>query len=289
MTNRLVSSVLPAVTALTLSTTAAVAFLPPTNDSRNNKMRHFHDEILKTTATTATRPIGSIRDGYATSLALLSRHINPISVVGCEPEQSPPLQSVVVSNKSTRRRRKRPNQAQQYPWMESNDEEGYHYERMIPPEEQREALEQSHVVFGTLLQDDLVSRYSVYRRVHHNKQEEESFPRELVVADVKFGSRVNGHEGIVHGGILALLLDDLMGYAFYAMGIRMAFTANLNVDYRQPVPENTQVIMRVGLQERQDRKLYFVAQITSPDGHVLYVEATSLYIVPRNAMPPKEG
>jgi acyl-coenzyme A thioesterase PaaI-like protein len=51
------------------------------------------------------------------------------------------------------------------------------------------------------------------------------------VADIPLGHKLDGHEGVVHGGVLAMLFDDAMGMAFGAMGVTMALTANLSVDY----------------------------------------------------------
>jgi acyl-coenzyme A thioesterase PaaI-like protein len=87
---------------------------------------------------------------------------------------------------------------------------------------------------------------------------------------------------VVHGGIVALLFDDCMGFGFWAMGVQYAVTANLSVDYRAPVPADSRVLVRVRLSKQEGRKLYFTAQMTNLDGSVLYAEATSLYIIPRH-------
>jgi acyl-coenzyme A thioesterase PaaI-like protein len=135
------------------------------------------------------------------------------------------------------------------------------------------AKESSHVIFGLLLAKDQLEKYDIYKIIGDTD--------ELIVARISVGKNLDGHTGIVHGGILALLMDDLMGIAFHVMGIPMAFTANLNIDYRTPVMANSQVVVRIKCKQREGRKLYFVAQMTSPDNSVLYVEASSLYIVPK--------
>lgn len=148
-----------------------------------------------------------------------------------------------------------------------------HYELMNHP---TRTLSESHVIFGTLLNPNLLERYHVYQRVHAHHS------NEIVVADVKLGERLNGHEGVVHGGILALLIDDTMGYAFEAMDVPHAVTANLHIDYRLPVPAGTLIIIKVFFVKREGRKIYYKAEITCPkDSSKLYAEASSLFIIPR--------
>lgn len=49
---------------------------------------------------------------------------------------------------------------------------------------------------------------------------------------IKYGDSVNGHPGIVHGGILALTFDNCFGWVFFADRQSAGFTANLNINYR---------------------------------------------------------
>ena len=178
------------------------------------------------------------------------------------------------------------------PWdIEEND--SYYYRKMDLPSRSSEI---SHVIFGQLLQNGCIERYDVYQRINttNNKNDNngillgEQQPRandespELIVADIELGSNLDGHEGIVHGGILAMLFDDAMGMAFSAMGIPMAVTANLTVDYRVPVEADSKVMIRVRLSRREGRKLYFTAQMTNHEASVVYAESTALYVIPRS-------
>lgn len=163
--------------------------------------------------------------------------------------------------------------------MEKND--SHYYERMTPPSRSEAS---SHVIFGQLLKPDLIERYHVYRRVNVQGSSDE-----IVVADVRFGSNLDGHTGIVHGGIISLLLDDAMGFAYEAMGISMAVTASLTVNYRNPVPAGATAIVRVHHTRTKGRKVYFDAQVTSPDGSILYAEGSSLYIIPRSVKQDDEA
>lgn len=168
--------------------------------------------------------------------------------------------------------------AQQARPMQVDD--SYYYQQMNHP---TRAQSESHVIFGHLLQPNLLEKYHVYKRINKDNDSLLEKPsQEIVVADIKLGERLNGHEGVVHGGVLALLLDDVMGYSFEAMGVNYAVTANLHIDYRLPVPAGTLIVIKVYLKEQVGRKLYFEAQITCPkDSSKVYAEATSLFIIPR--------
>ena len=47
--------------------------------------------------------------------------------------------------------------------------------------------------------------------------------------------RHQGYDGTLHGGVVAALLDETMGWAIFHQGI-WGVTARLNVTYRRPVP-----------------------------------------------------
>jgi acyl-coenzyme A thioesterase PaaI-like protein len=155
---------------------------------------------------------------------------------------------------------------------ERGEIDGYH--RMALPERGHSG---GHAIFGSLLEDNKIESYDVYRR------REGSTDANIIVAYVKLGNRIDGHPGVVHGGILSLIFDDALGFGYEALGVKMAVTANLNVDFRAPVMAGTPVRVVAQLERREGRKLYWKAQMTSVDKNILYAEATSLYMIPRSA------
>lgn len=108
-------------------------------------------------------------------------------------------------------------------------------------------------------------------------------PIPLVESIVQLGTALDGHVGTIHGGILSLLIDDLLGYAFEALGIPYAVTANLSIDFRSPVPAGSKVKLRAVLTGWEGRKLYFNVHLTDPETDRLHCEAVSLFIIPREA------
>jgi len=171
------------------------------------------------------------------------------------------------------------------PYMEDLTTNNGIYKRMNPPSRMEE---QSHAIVQ-LLQPHKLECYELYRHVINTAKaapiSTSSIPSSshVVTALVRVGGALDGHPGIIHGGILALLLDDIFGFAFWSIGVPTAFTANLNLDYRAALPSNSTVLIHVFLERWENRKLYFRADIKSLDGTTVYTEATSLYIIPRAA------
>lgn len=94
-----------------------------------------------------------------------------------------------------------------------------------------------------------------------------------------------GPPGLVHGGISAAIFDQLLGMA--ASMTRPAFTASLELRYRRPTPLRVPLGIEVGITRREGRKSWAEGRITTPDGTVT-VEATALFITPRQFMPEEE-
>ena len=169
----------------------------------------------------------------------------------------------------------------------------YYYKKMNPNDVDRTSLMDSHAIFGALRGKDLIERYHVYQRVNMNTEHQLTIipsSRELAVVDLKVGKKLNGHRGITHGGIISLLFDEAMGWAYECLqqqdhidssGMTIV-TANLTVDFRAPLLEGSEAVIRVYHNETKGRKIYFSAKLESKDGNVLFAEATSLFILARS-------
>ncbi|KAF1798885.1 HotDog domain-containing protein [Mucor lusitanicus] len=98
------------------------------------------------------------------------------------------------------------------------------------------------------------------------------------------GDHLCGHHGYVHNGLLATLLDEHLAFvSLPSLPNYTGFTANLNVDYIQPVRPNQWISIHGELDRVEGRKAYAEAWIeTMLDGERM-TEAQSLYISPRQA------
>jgi acyl-coenzyme A thioesterase PaaI-like protein len=89
------------------------------------------------------------------------------------------------------------------------------------------------------------------------------------------------HEGppsAVHGGIVALLIDQLLGHAVGSAG-QPGMTASLTVNYRKPTPYDREILVEAWHTETTGRRITAEARITA-DG-VVYADAKALFIAVR--------
>ncbi|TYJ56037.1 hypothetical protein B9479_003280 [Cryptococcus floricola] len=101
------------------------------------------------------------------------------------------------------------------------------------------------------------------------------------VAIVHLGRALCGHDGIIHGGLLATVLDETLGRnALLNLPSRIGVTANLNLNYRSPCMADQFVIVRTSLKELKGRKAVVEAKMETLHGDRV-VDATALFIEPK--------
>ena len=102
------------------------------------------------------------------------------------------------------------------------------------------------------------------------------------------GKDLCGHPGIVHGGLLATLLDEgLARCCFPALPNKMAMTASLTLNYRKPAKADGYVVMRARTVKVEGRKAWVEGRIetlvSEGEEPSILVEAEALFIEPKNA------
>lgn len=105
---------------------------------------------------------------------------------------------------------------------------------------------------------------------------EPRFEDGVAIADVTFGPAFEGALGRVHGGIVAAVLDDLLGAAM-AQARAPGFTGRLTVHYRAPVPVEREVRFRTWPGEREGRKLRVHGEVRLDDR--VLVTADALFVL----------
>ncbi|KAF0700371.1 Aste57867_9076 [Aphanomyces stellatus] len=100
---------------------------------------------------------------------------------------------------------------------------------------------------------------------------------------IQFGANLCGHEGVVHGGCIGTVIDELFQWTTYWTTGRIGYTANLNVNYRRPMPVERAGIITAEMEKIEGRKVYMKARLEDCEGGV-YTEATSLYLLPNEAV-----
>ena len=81
-------------------------------------------------------------------------------------------------------------------------------------------------------------------------------------------SRYQGGSGMIHGGIIAVVLDEALGKVCGFYDVR-AVTAELNVEYLRPVKVDEEITVEALLVERKERNLFLEGEIRDTTGRVL--------------------
>jgi acyl-coenzyme A thioesterase PaaI-like protein len=93
--------------------------------------------------------------------------------------------------------------------------------------------------------------------------------------------RHEGYQGIVHGGLLATVLDEVMIKAVLALDIRCV-TASMEVKFRAPADVGDLLELEGRVTERKGRIIFTTGSIRNSRG-VVVAEATAKYMtVPRD-------
>jgi acyl-coenzyme A thioesterase PaaI-like protein len=90
-----------------------------------------------------------------------------------------------------------------------------------------------------------------------------------VVAEHTFADRHTGAPGIAHGGAVATVVDDVLGYLLYLVPMA-GVTRHLSVDYLRPVLAGVPYVVRARIDSREGRKLWASCSCTAPDGTVTF-------------------
>jgi len=90
---------------------------------------------------------------------------------------------------------------------------------------------------------------------------------EAVVAEFVPREEHVGWEGIVHGGLLAAVLDDAMGNVFFLQGYQ-ALTARMEVRFRRPVRPGDRLRVRAWVEREDGRTITTRAELVR-DGEVV--------------------
>ena len=97
-----------------------------------------------------------------------------------------------------------------------------------------------------------------------------------IYGKVILSAKQQGPPGHVHGGASAALLDEAMGAAVWQAGY-MVLAANINVNYRRPLPLGVAVQITAAVDRNEGRKVHARSEIRLPDGRIA-AEATGIFV-----------
>jgi acyl-coenzyme A thioesterase PaaI-like protein len=96
-----------------------------------------------------------------------------------------------------------------------------------------------------------------------------------VAGTVVLGPSYEGGPGLVHGGILSLIFDHLMGQAVFSAGYS-AMTVSLEVRYRAPTPLEVPLAMSAEVVGTEGRKIFVRARVRVEGG--VSAEASGVFV-----------
>jgi uncharacterized protein (TIGR00369 family) len=110
-----------------------------------------------------------------------------------------------------------------------------------------------------------------------------------IIGRFRLGSEYQGAFGIIHGGVIATVLDEVMGKVCRFRGVR-ALTAEMNVQYLSPVWVDADLVVEGYEKEMTGRNLHLVGEIKDASGKMLARSTGRFVIVDRShAAKPEEA
>jgi acyl-coenzyme A thioesterase PaaI-like protein len=102
------------------------------------------------------------------------------------------------------------------------------------------------------------------------------------------GPAFEGAPNRAHGGVVAAVFDDLMGFVL-TINESPAYTAELTVRYKRPTPVGEEIEFRARLVDRRGRRLHIQAEATDAAGTKI-ATADGLFItIPREGFGTREA
>ena len=98
---------------------------------------------------------------------------------------------------------------------------------------------------------------------------------EMIVATGVFGDQYEGPPGYVHGGVIAAVFDEVLGFAQSLSG-RPGMTGRLTIHYRAPTPLHTELRIDGRVDRVDGRKIFTLGRLFH--GDTLCAEAEGLFI-----------
>lgn len=100
---------------------------------------------------------------------------------------------------------------------------------------------------------------------------------DVCVADFKPGKNLCGYNGIVHGGIIFTVLDDVMGNWLFLKG-KKAFTAKCSIRYFAELPCESETQVEGHLLKQKGRMTQMKGIIRSAKGNQIFAETEGVFM-----------
>lgn len=91
----------------------------------------------------------------------------------------------------------------------------------------------------------------------------------------------NGYPGVVHGGVIAAVLDDSMAWSVFKTSGKWGVTAQMSLRYRKAMMTGTEYIVKGKVTSMKGKKVATESVIFDKQGNKI-AESTGLFIIHRN-------
>ena len=108
------------------------------------------------------------------------------------------------------------------------------------------------------------------------------------VSRVVLGPAFEGAPNRAHGGVVAAVFDDLMGFVL-TIHESPAYTAELTVRYRRPTPVGEEIEFRARLADRKGRRLHIEAEATDATGTKIATAEGLFITIPREGFGTRQA
>jgi|MudIll2142460700_1097286.scaffolds.fasta_scaffold66754_2 uncharacterized protein (TIGR00369 family) len=78
-----------------------------------------------------------------------------------------------------------------------------------------------------------------------------------------------GIDGVVHGGILTLLLEEVAQWTIISHFGKFGLTREISVRYLKPVPTNTEILVEAQITHQSEKNILFRSTVHSSEGKLL--------------------
>ena len=102
------------------------------------------------------------------------------------------------------------------------------------------------------------------------------------------GPAFEGAPNRAHGGVVAAVFDDLMGFVL-TIHESPAYTAELTVRYRRPTPVGEEIEFRARLADRKGRRLHIEAEATDSEGTKIATAEGLFITIPREGFGTRQA
>jgi uncharacterized protein (TIGR00369 family) len=97
---------------------------------------------------------------------------------------------------------------------------------------------------------------------------DQDYDGKRIVGKFTMGARFQGGGGMLHGGIIAVLLDEAMGKVCRFRNVR-AVTAEMNIDFLKPIRTDQEITVEAFETAQRGRNLFQWGEIRDADGQLL--------------------